>query len=143
MKLLDANILLYALIEDYPQHARCREWLSSCLAARQPLAVPWATILAFLRISTHARIMRNPLGIAAAWKIVDVLLDQPGVWVPLPGAGYRQTLAQLIGNHPVQADRIMDLSIAALAIEHGLAVVSADSDFARFPQVSWLNPLTA
>jgi len=32
--------------------------------------------------------------------------------------------------------------LAALAIENGLAVCSADSDFARFP-VTWLNPLNA
>ena len=28
-----------------------------------------------------------------------------------------------------------------LALEQGVAVVSADSDFARFPEVTWVNPL--
>ena len=35
-----------------------------------------------------------------------------------------------------------DAALAALCIEHGLAVVSADSDFARFPDLRWINPTT-
>jgi predicted nucleic acid-binding protein len=35
-----------------------------------------------------------------------------------------------------------DAHLAALAIEHGLQVCSADSDFARFSQVTWINVLT-
>ena len=30
---------------------------------------------------------------------------------------------------------------AALAIEHGLTVCSADSDFARFDEITWTNPV--
>jgi len=30
--------------------------------------------------------------------------------------------------------------LAALCVEHGLTMVSADSDFARFPQIHRLNP---
>jgi hypothetical protein len=37
----------------------------------------------------------------------------------------------------------MDIHLAALAIEHGLIVCSNDNDFARFPNVRWLNPLDA
>jgi predicted nucleic acid-binding protein len=35
-----------------------------------------------------------------------------------------------------------DAHIAALAIEHGLVLCSADSAFARFPGLRWHNPLT-
>jgi uncharacterized protein len=31
--------------------------------------------------------------------------------------------------------------LAALSVEHGLAVVSADSDFARFRELTWVNPV--
>jgi predicted nucleic acid-binding protein len=36
---------------------------------------------------------------------------------------------------------IPDAQLAALAIEHGLVVQTADTDFARFPEVRWENPL--
>ncbi len=39
------------------------------------------------------------------------------------------------------ANLVGDAAVAALALEHGLQVVSADSDFARFPELRWLNPL--
>lgn len=38
---------------------------------------------------------------------------------------------------------IPDAQLAALAIEHGLTVISADTDFARFPGVRWENPFGA
>jgi hypothetical protein len=34
-----------------------------------------------------------------------------------------------------------DAQLAALAIEYGVPVVSNDSDFARFADCTWLNPL--
>ena len=37
---------------------------------------------------------------------------------------------------------IPDAHLAALAREHGLTVVSTDSDFAKFRDVAWLNPVT-
>ena len=38
---------------------------------------------------------------------------------------------------PVDAN----ILLVALALEHGLTICSADSDFARFPEIEWLNPL--
>ena len=36
---------------------------------------------------------------------------------------------------------IPDAALAALAIEHGVALVSSDTDFARFTGLVWENPL--
>ena len=36
---------------------------------------------------------------------------------------------------------VPDAHLAAIAIEHGLEVCSADSDFARFTEIRWRNPL--
>ena len=36
---------------------------------------------------------------------------------------------------------MMDAHLAALAIEHGATLYSADRDFARFPDLNWKNPL--
>jgi predicted nucleic acid-binding protein len=41
----------------------------------------------------------------------------------------------------VSGNLTSDAHIAALAIEHGLTLCSADGDFSRFASVRWLNPL--
>jgi hypothetical protein len=46
----------------------------------------------------------------------------------------------LIAQHELRANLIADAHLAALAIEHGLTVVSADTDFARFSDIRWENP---
>jgi len=35
-----------------------------------------------------------------------------------------------------------DAQLAALAVEHGLTLCSADTDFARFTDLRWANPLS-
>ena len=40
-----------------------------------------------------------------------------------------------------EVTRLRAARVAALAIEHGLTLCSADGDFARFPELKWLNPL--
>jgi uncharacterized protein len=41
----------------------------------------------------------------------------------------------------LQGNIVSDAHLAALAIEHGLEVCSNDSDFARFSEVRWINPV--
>ena len=76
-----------------------------------------------------------------AWEYVADWLDAPATWVPMPDRGHRQILGDLLQQHDVRAGLVTDAVMVAIAIEHGLTVVSADSDFARFPQVKWLNPV--
>jgi predicted nucleic acid-binding protein len=44
---------------------------------------------------------------------------------------------------PYSIALVPDAVLAALAVEHGLVVYSADSDFARFKDVRWVKPLRA
>ena len=76
-----------------------------------------------------------------AWAYVDSWLDAPACWVPEPGRGYRAIFRSLVLDHDVRAGLVSDAALAALCIEHGLDIVSADSDFARFPEVRWINPI--
>ncbi|CAN5733596.1 hypothetical protein BH20ACT1_BH20ACT1_01760 [soil metagenome] len=36
---------------------------------------------------------------------------------------------------------VTDVQLAALALDHGLTVYSADSDFARFDEIRWESPV--
>lgn len=54
----------------------------------------------------------------------------------------QQLNGQLLRLPGVHANLVPDAHLAALAIEHGLALCSADTDFARFPGLKWMNPLS-
>ena len=47
----------------------------------------------------------------------------------------------MIRRCDVRGNLVPDAVLAALAIEHGLELCSADTDFARFTEVRWRNPL--
>lgn len=138
--IVDANILLYAADESAPQHARAREWLEGALNGPQRVGLPWSSLGAFVRIATNARASDHPLTPNQAWQLVAAWLDVPGVWVPSPGPGYSAILGDLIVRLDLRGNLAADAMVAALCIELGVPVVSADSDFARFP-IQWVNPV--
>lgn len=55
MKLLDANVLLHAYDRDSAHPDVWAAWLEEAFNAAEPVALPWQTILAFIRISTNPR----------------------------------------------------------------------------------------
>ncbi|QQS01907.1 MAG: PIN domain-containing protein [Austwickia sp.] len=141
--IVDANLLLYAVDETSPHHEVARNWWEDALNGELRVGLPWQTVGAFLRIATHPRVMSAPLSGPGAAEIVRGWLEVPNVWVPPAGVGTARILVGLLGAHGVTANLVPDAQLAALAIEHGVAVASADADFARWPQVRWINPVAA
>ena len=139
--LLDANVLLYAVDRRSPFHATAADWLTERLNGPRRVGLPWQSLTAFLRISTHPRAAASPLQPDDALRFVDDWLAADVAWVPVPGPRHGTLLADLIRRHQLRGNLISDAHLAALALEHGLTLVSADSDFARFPELSWTNPL--
>lgn len=141
--LVDANILLYSVDETSRFHPAATSWLTAALNGARRVGLPWISLTAFLRISTNPRALAAPLDPAEAWSIIDRWLAAPTAWVPTPGPGHGEVLRRLTVEHDIRAGLVTDAVLAALCIEHGLQMISADSDFARFPEVAWLNPCTA
>jgi uncharacterized protein len=139
--IVDANLLLYATDTESPFHRRAHAWLRAQLEGDSRLGVPWPTIIAFVRIVTHPRVVANPLSPVAAWDAMENLLEHDVVWIPQPTTRHAAVLGRLITSRQVSGGLVPDAHLAALAIEHGVPVASADSDFARFPEVRWENPL--
>ncbi len=105
------------------------------------VGLPWLSLAAFVRISTNPRATHRPLTGPEAWKYVADWLEADRSWIPLPTDRHAEVLGSLVCRQDLRANLITDAQIAALAIEHGLAVYSADSDFARFSEIRWINPL--
>lgn len=139
--IVDANVLLYAVDADSRFHESAIRWVNNALSGQERVGLPWQTLGAFLRVSTHPRLFANPLSAERAMGYVDEWLAREVTWVP--AAGHRTVAAygRIALAHQVTGNLVTDAQLAALALEHGVPVVSADSDFARFPEVRWINPL--
>lgn len=141
MILVDANLLLYAVNQDLPQHRAAREWLEATLSGHQPVGLPWVVVLAFLRLATSPRVFERPLGVGAATAYVDEWLALPIVTAVVPGEGHWPILRNLLADAGTGGNLTTDAHIAALALEHGCTVCSSDNDFKRFPGLRHVNPL--
>jgi hypothetical protein len=139
--LVDANILLYAVDEASLHHSKAKEWLENALNGSRRVGLPWQSLHAFLRIATNPRALAEPLGPAQAWRLLDAWLDAPMAWIPEPSRGHRDILGRLVTTLDLRGNLIADAVLAALCVEHGLAIVSGDSDFARFTEIQWVNPV--
>lgn len=115
--------------------------MESALNGPRRVGIPWMSLTAFLRVATNPRALSRPLSPSRAWEIVDGWLDAPTVWVPTPGRGHREILGRLVRDLDLRANLIPDAVLAALCIEHGLEMISADTDFARFTEIVWRNPV--
>lgn len=141
MILVDANLLLYAANSAAREHERAAQWLEIQLNGDAPVGLPWESLLAFYRITTNPRALRAPLRAPEAWELIQEWLRCPAAWIPGPTERHAAVLGGLVSQHHVTGDLVPDAHLAAIAIQHGLEICSADTDFARFPEVSWRNPL--
>jgi toxin-antitoxin system PIN domain toxin len=141
--LVDANLLLFAVDAGSPWHRRAADWLTAQLNGDQRVGIPWESFGAFVRIATHPRASDRPLQPDEAWTFVEEWLAVPTVWVPQPTEAHADVLGSLVRRYHLTGNLVPDAHLAAIAIEHGLEVCSADSDFARFAEIRWRNPVAA
>ena len=141
--LIDANLLLFAADRSSRHHERAAAWLTAVLRGDRRVGIPWQSLGAFLRIGTNPRVYANPMSAEQAWGCVSAWLAAEPTWMPQATGRTAAILGELVTGHQVTANLVPDAMLAALAIEHGLTVMSADTDFARFGEVRWENPLTS
>jgi uncharacterized protein len=139
--LVDANLLVYARVTDFPQHEAARSWLDGRLNGVTGVGLPWPSLLAFVRLVSNPRIFRAPLTVTDAWRQVEEWLGCGPAWIPEPTPRHREILAPLLSQAGGRANLVPDVHLAALAMEYGLVLCSTDGDFARFQGLRWENPL--
>jgi uncharacterized protein len=143
MILIDANLLLHAYNPRAVEHEASRAWLEATLSGSPFVRFAWLTLWAFLRISTNRRVFEHPLSMAEAGAIVSSWLAQPAAGVLEPAERHWDILQALTRQGQTAGPLVMDAALAALAIEHGATLYSTDRDFARFPGLTWVNPLNS
>jgi toxin-antitoxin system PIN domain toxin len=144
MILVDANILLYAEDTLSDRHHAAREWWDQQLSGRDPVCLCWPALTAFVRIGTNARLhQRRPLSLSEAIERVQSWLNQPCTRLITPTEHHWSIFQRMLRQGNASANLVSDAHLAALAVEHGCELASTDTDFARFSDLDWVNPLSA
>lgn len=102
----------------------------------------WPVVYAFLRLVTSTRVFgADALTIGEGWATVEAFVRQPNARVVVAGPLHLSIAAELAETPGIRSDNVPDIELAALAIEHGLAVASHDSGFRRFAALRTVDPL--
>lgn len=141
MKLPDVNLVLYAVDSGSALHRPAKSWLEKILSGAETVGWSWVVLLGFIRLSTNPRVFSSPLTVDQAISHVDGWLKQSCSTVVHPTDRHLAVLADLLSPLGTGGNLTNDAHLAALAIEHGADLCSADLDFARFKGLTWSNPI--
>ena len=142
MRLLDVNLLVYATFATMPRHVAAKHWLDNLLRGREQVAFPWETLCGFVRLASNPRVFSPCLTVENAWRHAASWLDCPCAWIPAATSRHRDILSGLLSIPGLTHKLVADAHLAALALEHGLILCSADEDFRLFPGLRFENPLS-
>lgn len=140
MQLPDVNVLLYAARRDAPDHNRYAEWLEDLLNGSEPYAISELVLSSFTRIATNRKAFQQPSTIEEALQFADQVREQPHCVRVQPGPRHWSIFSDLCRQVKAQGNLVPDAYFAALAIESGSEWISTDSDYARFPGLTWRRP---
>lgn len=141
MILTDVNELVPAYNLESPVHADARARWERLLSEPAPVGLAWVVLLGFIRITTHPRVLSNPMHVNAAIAHVETSLAQPQVMLVHPGEQHASVVFSLLRQLGSAGNLTTDAHIATLAIELQAEVHSTDSYFARFSGLRYRNPL--
>ncbi len=140
---VDVNILIYGFNRDSEYHVKASRFIEHVAAQNETWAMPWPTVHAFLRITTHIGILAKPLSPENAWDAIDQIISLPQVQlISEDHEEFRNYYERLIRSMHLRGNAIPDAHIAALLHVHGVSVLyTNDRDFLKFKGVKIVNPL--
>jgi uncharacterized protein len=139
---VDANLLIYAYDTESSSHAKSRAWVEKIFSDVEPVGLAWQTVSAFLRVMTNRKLPGFRLTVEQAVAIVEEWLAQPNVRIIEAGDEHWFLFRRMVVEGQGSGPLVSDAHIAALTLEYGGVLYTADRDFARFPGLRWKNPLT-
>ena len=140
MKLVDTNVLVYAVYRDSPYHFESVGWLDSTLTRREPVGFAWLALVAFVRLTTNPKISSPPLSPEKAMDYVSKWLAALSTRILHPGSRHTEYFLDALKAVPNDPNLVNDAHLAAIAREHRATIISFDSDFGLFPSIKWERP---
>jgi toxin-antitoxin system PIN domain toxin len=140
MRIVDANVLLYAVNSASEHHTVSKRWLDGALSGADTVGLAWVPLLAFVRLTTKHGLFPTPLAPADALQQVAEWCSAPGSVMVGPTPRHADVLSGLLARVGTGGNLVNDAHLAALALEHRAGIVSYDNDFGRFDGVRWDTP---
>ncbi len=140
MKLVDLNVLLYAVNRDAPGHEKIRSWWEAAISGDEPVGLAWIVILGFLRLATNPQVFAEPLMVDEAIERIHPWLSHPNIRLLRETEEHWRILKDLLEQTGTAGNLTTDAHLAALAISYGATLASCDADFGRFRHLRWENP---
>ncbi len=140
MILPDVNVLIYAFRPDAPLHDLCRLWLAKVITSETPFGLSRLALSAVIRVTTNARIFKQPSELADAFGFCRDLMDQPHCQLIEPGERHWSIFETLCRQTKMRGPGITDAWFAALTIELGCEWITFDHDFSRFDGIKSSKP---
>lgn len=141
MIVVDSNLLIYSYDVHSADHKKSIAWLEGVLSGDDTVGLPWQSVTAFLRVVTNRRLPGIRATVEQALLAVGEWLREPNVQILAPGNQHWSVLTRMIVDGQASGPLVSDAEVAALTIEYGGVLHTADRDFARFPGLRWMNPL--
>jgi toxin-antitoxin system PIN domain toxin len=136
MLLVDTNVLVYANRRNAPRHEEYRDWVQGVIDGPEPYAVSDFAVAGVVRIITNHRIYKEDAATTdEALAFATAIREQPHAMVLHPGPRFWSIFTDLCVRQRATGGLVPDVVLAALAIEHGCELVTADRDFAKFSDV--------
>jgi uncharacterized protein len=141
MILPDANLLLYAVNTDSPDHTAAFDWWKSLLESGAGVGLYTGVAFAFIRLSTHRRVFSKPLTVEQAFAYLQNWLAHPNVELVDAEVEDLRLAERLLSAAGTGGNLVSDAQVAAAAHRLKAIIHSADTDFDRFTGINWHNPL--
>ena len=138
--MIDANVLVYAMDADAPQHATSRALLDAARAAPGTFCVTSQLLCEFYSIVTNARRVPKSRSASEAAYAISAMLVFLRV-LPVPAAAVEAWL-DLLRRHPVTGGDVFDLQIVAVMLAHNIKHIYTfnASDFTVFSELAVHEP---
>ena len=111
------------------------------MRGEESIGIPLAVSVGFVRLATNPRVMSPPMTSEEAVSLVRSWLQKPNVNSLDAGPYHFDHLQDCLVAAGRAGRFVTDAHLAALALDHGAEIQTADQDFRIFPDVRWLNPL--
>ncbi len=138
--IIDANVLVYAMDADAPQHAASRALLDAARDSSTTLYVTSQILCEFYSVVTNARRVSKPRSPEDALRAISGLLAFVHV-LPIPARAVEGWL-DLLRRHPVTGGAVFDLQIVATMHANGIQRIYTfnTDDFVVFSELAVLTP---